>query len=82
MTITARANLRKDASYKLDGKQFARQISRYYDISGTTMESISKQVILIKAYLDKNLSVLQTLPQLKDDPKITDWKEEEWKVDW
>lgn len=80
MTITARANFRKDASYNLGGKPFARQISRYYDVSGTTMDAISKQVILIKAYLDKNLTVLQTLPQFKDN--TTDWKEEEWKVDW
>lgn len=80
--IEARATCTKNANYKKDGKPFGRQIVRYYNISSATMEAIALHATKIKTFLDKNLMVQAIYPEIVNDPTVTEWKEDPWKVDW
>lgn len=84
--ITARITATKNATYvkSVGGKvqSLARQIVRYYDVSGYAMGAINKQVIDIKAYLDKTITVASIYPDIANDPTTSDWKEDPWVVTW
>lgn len=88
MTITARPQFRKNATYNkvtIEGKPpiaQAREIARAYDVSGTSMTAINTQVEAIKKYLDATLTVAKQYPKIAGDLTVTEWNETGWTVEW